>query len=196
LTTDAHDGADAASAVEILRSEHHRITKMIECLEALAERATEAGRLDLQSSTQLLYLFETFADGQHQSKEEEVLFPELLRDASDGDCELLRNLLDDHTDDRRSLASMRTNLLAAVYGEPLSVRLFVKDASAYVRRQRAHMEREEAELFPRAEELLSEEGHAEVVEGFAELDANAVDASEAEGTIRTLHERLVHRSET
>jgi hemerythrin-like domain-containing protein len=156
-------------AIEILRREHGWITEMTECLEWLVGEARASGLLP-SDAYDLLRLCEAFADGRHQAKEEEVLFPELLTGADDGDRRVLGRLLADHEAERARMATMRLNLLGAVGGEPLCVRAFAHAAADYAELHRCHMQREAAMLFPMAERLLGPEADERVAARFDALE--------------------------
>lgn len=160
--------------LDVLTREHTWIGAMAACLEALVARAHADDQLP-EPAYELLHLYESFADGRHQEKEETVLFPELLRGADEEDRRELGQLLADHGEERQHLSAMRSNLLGAVYGEPLCVRTFAAEARAYLDRHRSHMAREHATLFPMARRLLTPEADARVVAGFEHLEGGAGD---------------------
>jgi hemerythrin-like domain-containing protein len=160
--------------LDVLHREHSWITTMATCLEALVARARATDQLP-EPAYELLHLYESFADGRHQEKEEGVLFPELLRCANGQELRELEQLVADHADERQHLSLMRSNLLGAVHGEPGCVRTFASEARAYLDRHRSHMAREHAQLFPMARRLLTPEADARVVQGFEHIDGGSGD---------------------
>jgi hemerythrin-like domain-containing protein len=175
--------------VEILRREHGWIAGMTDCLEKLIAEGRARGQLD-EEAYELLELYETFADGRHQEKEESVLFTELLSVASDAERRLLGRLLQDHEAERRRMASMRLHLMGAVYGEPLCVRTFAQEAAAYLDLHRAHMQREGEQLFPLVERLLTPDADERVAAGFEALEGGSGDPHGIAERIRGLRRRL------
>ena len=172
-----------------LEREHEWIEHMANSLEALIARTKADERLP-EEAQELLFLFETFADGRHQDKEEQVLFPELLDVATEPDRASLGQLLKDHECERRYMAGMRLNLLGAVHGEPGCVRAFVKEAGEYMDLHRAHMMREEQILLPMAKRLLTREADARVVLGFERIDGGADDPHGVEEQVLSLLHRV------
>jgi len=171
-------------AIEILRREHGWIAWMAECLETLTAEGRAAGQLPPEAS-ELLFLYETFADGRHQDKEEGVLFGELIAAASDEERTLVGKLLEDHEAERKLMASMRLHLLGALHGEPGCVREFTRAASRYIDLHRSHMHREAAVLFPMAERLLGTAADARVTKGFEQIEGGP-------GDVHGIEEQILH----
>ena len=157
-------------ATEILGEEHRWIGALLECLSRMLERVAAEEALDPEA-TELLAVFDSFADGTHQTKEERVLFPRLMDRASVTEGEVIRDLLGDHFEDRRLMRGMQNNVLGALYGEPLCVRELEELASQYLVLHRTHMQRETDELFPLADRLLTPADDLAIVEGFDAVDA-------------------------
>lgn len=160
--------------IEILEREHEWIGWMAESLEALVAHAKAEDILP-EVTYDLFWLYEAFADGRHQDKEEQVLFPALLDAASGKERQLLQKLMTDHEVERRHLAGMRVNLFGAVHGEPGCVQAFVREAGEYLALHHAHMLRESKILFPMAERLLTPELDQQAVEGFEVLEGGSGD---------------------
>ena len=80
-------------AIQILDEEHFWIARMLDCLQSIAEGEKETGELDSGSAEELMELFETFADGSHQKKEEQHLFPRLHMHVASKE-EALRTVVD------------------------------------------------------------------------------------------------------
>ena len=161
-------------SLEILRREHQWIGWMAETLESLVAQAEATDRLP-EEAYELLCLYESFADGRHQDKEEQVLFVELLAAAGQRDREILQRLLRDHEEEKRLMAGMRANVLGAVHGRPASVRDFVLEARDYMTLHQAHMSRENEILFSMAERLLTPEADERVAGGFEAIEGGKGD---------------------
>lgn len=175
--------------LEILEREHEWIGWMAESLESVASAASADDVLP-EEAYELLNLFETFADGRHQEKEERVLFPELLTAAGEEQRALLARLLLDHETERKHLQGMRVNVLGAVHGEPGCVRQFLHEAKDYLDLQRAHMQREQRILFPLADDLLSAEADERCKAGFEAVEGGAGDPHGLREQILGLRRRL------
>jgi len=157
-------------AIEILEREHHLVLHLLECLEVVVNEAEGKGQLRSPHAAEILSLMEFFADGSHQRKEEEGLFSRLLRRAALSQRLYVGRLFADHARDRHDLRSLHSNLMGAVYGDPLSTREFVVRSRRYILSHRKHMGREQVVLYPMAERLLDERDDAMIVRGFAAID--------------------------
>jgi len=176
-------------AVEILEREHRWIAWMASCLESLVAESRTQDRLDVMTA-ELLFLYESFADGRHQDKEEQVLFPELLTCADEQTRTLLGQLLRDHGVERNHMARMRESLSGAVQGEPRSVRDFAREATEYMALHRMHMLRESEHLLPHVANLLTPEADARVVAGFEAIEGGPGDPHGLQEQISSLCRRL------
>jgi len=173
---------------EILNREHEWIRLMAECLEALV-MAAKADDAVPHLAYELIALHESFADGRHQDKEEDVLFPELLSAADQEDRDVLRKLLTDHDAERHYMSGMRLAVLGAIHGESASVHEFITRSSEYLRLHHAHMLRETEILIPMTERLLTLEADARVVHGFEGIEGGLGDPHSVEEQIRSLYRR-------
>jgi hemerythrin-like domain-containing protein len=158
-------------AIKILTEEHRLLSKVLTCLERLLQDAARSDRLDGDSALRILQFLERFADGSHQDKEEEVLFPLLLRRAPRDTRRIVQALLAEHEKERRLFAELRGNLEGAAYGEPLCLDTFVVLAQKYVAIQRKHAAWEDERLLPLAEELLDEHDDSRMLAGFRRIEA-------------------------
>ena len=175
-------------SIEILNREHEWIRLMAECLEALVMTAKSDDSVP-HIAYELIALHESFADGRHQDKEENVLFPELLLASDQADRDILRKLMTDHEAERHYMSGMRMSVLGAIQGESACVREFIDRASEYLRLNHAHMLRETEIMIPMAERLLGPEGDARAVRGFEEIEGGQGDPHCVEEQVRSLYRR-------
>jgi hemerythrin-like domain-containing protein len=156
---------------DVLREEHRWILCMLRCLERVTLDSERDQRLDAASAGELLALFTHFADGLHQQREEGYLFPRLLARARSPDERVdIGRLCGEHEEERRAMARMGQVLLGAVFGQTQSLREFQRTALRYVAMQRRHLQHENQELLPLADNLLTTEDDEEVMRGFVALE--------------------------
>ena len=153
-------------AVEILSGEHLLLRGLLGGLRRLLQETTRIDALDAEAAAGIVQLLERFADGSHQDKEEDFLFPQLLSRAPLAVGRTVRQLLAVHESERTQLEELRARLEGAAYGDPLSLDTFVGDAKAYITFQRKHADCEDVVLFPLAQEFLKEADDAAIVAGF------------------------------
>lgn len=158
-----------SALTQVLCGEHRLIRRAAACLDQLADHALRTDDICVLSATELLEFFEDYADNMHQEKEERNLFPALLE--SGRARHRIRELLEEHNEERAILTEMRSNLEGAAYGDPMSRDRFVTDAGQLANLQREHAAQEERVLLPLAEELLSDTEIRRVLAGFRETEA-------------------------
>jgi hemerythrin-like domain-containing protein len=178
-------------AIDVLREEHHRIAQLLDCLEQVLAQAHAQGHLDAGPSTEILALFEHFADGRHQQREETCLFPRLLARARSVEERIaVGRLCGEHEEERHSLRSMVTRLLGAVYGDKMELQEFLREGVRFLRLHRAHLAHEDSMLLPMAEELLQTEDEAFLLDAYAELDAYGPSLADTAARIQHLVGRV------
>ncbi len=164
-------------STDVLREEHRWILRMLQCLERVARDSEHAGRLDAASAAELLALFQHFADGLHQEREEGCLFPRLLaRARSVAERLEVGRLCGAHEQERRAMARMNEQLLGAIYGQARSLRDFQHAALGYIALQREHVLHENQTLLPLADQLLRPEDDETVMQGFIALEHEGPEA--------------------
>ena len=176
--------------IELLSDEHHWIQHMLDCLEKIVANAGESGRLDASLTAELLYLLEFFADGLHQHKEQEVLFPAIIDRTTASEQDYLRDLLGEHIQECSQMERVRAQLAAALSGEPLGLRNFMTEAAEYGAFHRRHMEQENDVLLPIVARTLTPEEDERVLDGFRMLEASGPDSSGVHERVRALCKRL------
>lgn len=153
--------------------EHERILLALDVLDRLADGAA-AGALDPGRIERLLDFLVAYADRRHHAKEEQVLFPKLAERGLPSDGGPVGVMLEEHEEGRDAIADMRDALAGAARGEAEGGARFAQAAAAYSSLLREHIEKEDAVLFPMAEDLLDDDGAAEVARGFAAVDEDEV----------------------
>lgn len=176
---------------EILRDEHTLIVRALDVLDAAVERREGPDAPGESWWQELLGWLRAVADRTHHRKEEDLLFPAMVRAGVPGDGGPVGVMLEEHAEGRR--------LIAAMTGAGPPARAAA--GRAYSSLLRAHIDKENDVLFPLADELLDaatqralaarfeEEGSlgdAEaVLEGLgAALSARCAPASRADRTSR------------
>jgi len=174
---------------EILRAEHRWIGAILSCLEVLLETARAGGGLDPETAAEVVVLLEDFADGLHQRKEEEAVFPRLLERIGAGDEERLGELLEDHVYERALMAGVRSSLSGALHGDPPRIPEFLEEAEVCLSIHRRHVEDETASLLPMIEEHLLPEDDERILAEFRHLDALGPDPAGVLESVRAMCHR-------
>lgn len=163
--------------------EHALVRRACGCLVALADDVDGGESLDLGAACDLLRFFELFVDLAHQRKEEEVLFPALLRTGRM--TSRVAELLSEHGGERRALGRMRAALTDVAAGEQRSEQRFATIAEGYTRAQLEHADKEDQVLLPLAEELLDDATQADLDVRCTAID-NELDLASRGELLRTI----------
>ena len=139
---------------EILMHEHRVIEQVLDCLDAMAARCTQEGRVDGEAALQAIDFFRHFADGCHHAKEENQLFPMMEArgfDAHSGPTAVMRH---EHVQGRSLIAAMEAAVPRASEGHGDARSAWLTAARQYSGMLRAHIEKEDHCLFPMADRGL------------------------------------------
>lgn len=170
-------------AIETMMSEHRLILRVLAALEAFAEEV-RLGAEDKPALGRFATFLREYADALHHAKEEDVLFASLVEAGFPRQSGPVGVMCLEHTQGRRAVAD-----LAAVaehhgpWGEAERARV-VLAAGAFVALLRAHIRKEDAILYPMAEQRLPPPAAAAVDEACRARDA----AREADGSTARLEQ--------
>lgn len=168
---------------EILSAEHRVIERMLQCLDRLAEQATQRGSLDVRSAAAALEFLRTFADGCHHGKEERHLFKALVEKGWPRERGPVGMMLADHDEGRALIRQMDEARAGAERGEAAAPAQFAEAAQAYTDLMRAHIHKEDRVLFPMADRTFAAEEQEALLAAFATTESEDMGA----GT----HERML-----
>jgi hemerythrin-like domain-containing protein len=155
---------------EVLKAEHRVIERVLGCLERIAEDCAEERRLDALPALQALDFLQTFADGCHHHKEEDILFPALEAKGFPARMGPLGQMRAEHAEGRRHVRAMAAAVEDAALGDPDCVDAFVTHARTYARLLRDHILKEDECLFPMAEVALSGDDRRELGAAFGRAE--------------------------
>jgi CBS domain-containing protein/hemerythrin-like domain-containing protein len=148
-----------------LRREHALIGQVVAGLAGLAERRRHGSEVPTLPATGAIDFFADFVARCHEAKEEQALYPALeAHGISDGDA--MQALRADHEEGARLLGALRPlfSRHQVVDGEAWSL------LDAYVGLLRRHISREDGELLPLAERVLSADDDVRLEQAFREIE--------------------------
>lgn len=148
------------SATDVLRDEHRVILVALERLESAAERLQCGEALPDGQWSELLAWLHAFADERHHAKEENVLFPAMIKAGLPMRGGPVDVMLEEHAEGRTLVAAMAA-------GQPAQR---AAAAHRYVRLLREHILKENEILFPLADAVLGDDAQAALLHEFAEVD--------------------------
>jgi hemerythrin-like domain-containing protein len=153
-------------ATDILTNEHRVIEQVLNCLEAIVRQARSAGRLDGPSAKDAIVFFRNFADRCHHGKEEDRLFPAMVRKGVPNENGPIGVMLLEHEQGRNFVAAMAAATTALERGEKDAAEDFAFSAEQYVDLLRAHIHKEDMILFPLADRVMNDEEQSALLQQF------------------------------
>ena len=154
-------------AVSILKSEHRSISAVLHGLQQLARMAHEATvRPRFQVLRSMVRYIDEYPERLHHPKEDEHLFARVLKRAPQARA-LVEGLHAEHQEGARLIRELERALLFFEEGWPAGAREFQDKVDAYAAFHWQHMRKEEQELLPLAERVLSAEDWRAIDRAFA-----------------------------
>ena len=154
-------------AISILKSEHRSISALLHGLKQLARMAQDtSARPRFQVLRSMLRYIDEYPERLHHPKEDQHLFARVLERAPQA-RELVEALQAEHKEGARLIRELERALLFLEEGWPIGAREFEAAVEAYADFHWQHMRREEHELLPLAERVLSAEDWRAIDRAFA-----------------------------
>jgi hemerythrin-like domain-containing protein len=157
-------------AIEVLMDEHRIIERVLDALETAATALDRGQPVRPGFFIDAADFIAGFADGCHHHKEEGVLFEAIVASgmpASEGPVPVM---LHEHEQARALTRGMRSAAKHLEQGDSQARRQVAANALGYVALLHDHIAKEDEVLFPMADQMLSEERHAEVLKGFDRIE--------------------------
>jgi hemerythrin-like domain-containing protein len=160
-------------AIETLMSEHRAILAAIDALLAFAD-SVQRGAEDRPELKRFVRFLKEFADDHHHGKEEGVLFEAMVQAGFPRDMGPIGMMLHEHRTGRQYVAVLAELAgQASPWNEADRERL-AEAANGYGDLLRAHIHKEDAILYPMAEQRLPAALRARVEAACASADAESV----------------------
>jgi len=175
----------------IIRDEHNALSAMLRSiLLLLAEHRRQGTTPDLAALRAMLFYVDEFPEKRHHRKESALLFPK-LRARSPQMRQVLDRLDQDHFRGEHNIRQLEHALLRfEMLGEPHRA-AFEQAAERYVNFYLEHMQVEEREILPLAEQVLLPQDWAELDAAFL-TNQDPMTGCEPEPDYRALFTRIVN----
>lgn len=142
-------------AIAVLKSEHRSISAVLHGLKELARMAQDATvRPRFQVLRSMLRYIDEYPERLHHPKEDEHLFARVLQRAPEARA-LVDQLQAEHREGAQLIRELERALLFFEEGWPVGAREFAQAVEAYAEFHWKHMRKEEQELLPIAERVLT-----------------------------------------
>jgi len=149
------------SPTQVLIEEHRVILRALDTLERGADRLKGSGGLPAGWWEELVEWLRAFADRNHHAKEEQLLFPAMVKHGVPQEGGPIAVMLAEHVQGRALIAAMAA-------GEPAHR---AAKARQYVELLRQHIDKENGILFPLADAVLDDQAVRALSREFAAVEA-------------------------
>ncbi len=179
------------AAIRIIQDEHAALAAMLRSiLLLLAQHRRQRTQPDFTALRAMLFYVDEFPEKRHHTKESELLFPK-LRQRTPLARELLEHLDQDHALGETKIRDLEHALLGFEMMGETRREAFEQAADRYVSFYLAHMAKEEQQVLPLAEQVLTEQDWAELDAAFA-ANRDPLTGHEPEDDYRALFTRIVN----
>ncbi len=153
-----------------LEEEHRIIASVLPALERMADKLASGEFVRGYDVARVLEFLREFVDGCHMGKEERVLLLALEGQGVARESGMVAEFLEEHREARRCVRVMTAAMAEAIGEDPSAEADFAAYAREYVALLRRHMEKEDAELWSLAREVLPEDDEARLEDAYAEVE--------------------------
>ncbi len=171
---------------EILRNEHDSILELLRALDGMARALARGGTIPPGDVATVLEAIVNFADRCHHAKEEDALFPVLIKAFPRESGALVRELQDEHATGRRFVSELQDASRGPGPPGGRSAQEFARAGEGYVALLRRHIALESARLTPMTDRLPAEQRSSLSAE-FEAIDRRVLGAGVHEKYERTAH---------
>ncbi len=160
---------------EELRHEHEVILTMLEAGERKIGQLKTAGGIGREEITEMLDFFVNFIDRCHHTKEEKHLFKRMAAHGTATGKALIPVLLREHEEERRRLkATVESLSRVTKKAGPEPIKALQENISAYFGLIRTHIEKEDNQLYPEVDRVLSPEEQDRLEKVFRKVELEEV----------------------
>lgn len=149
-----------------LENDHIHILKLTCVMESILGSQNP----DISHMEEIVGLIRNFADGLHHAKEEKLLFPKMVSKGFSFQQGPVAVMMSDHEQGRKFVKGMADNIALYKAGNTWVLSAIHENMRGYVELLRSHIAKEDQILFRLADNFLSPEEQAALLEEFVKTD--------------------------
>jgi len=149
-----------ARILDELREDHQNLTRLLDLLESECREVPEDGEPDMELLLDIMHYMTIYPDAIHHPREDLVYTA--MREHCTDLAEGLESVPGDHREIAQLGATLRKDIEAIISGAAVTRQHLLEDLVNYVGHLRRHIEWEETDLFPRADDLARENDTATI----------------------------------
>lgn len=159
-----------SSITEILKQEHRIIEKALILIDNSTKKIEQDLLLPKDVFLKLIDFIKNFADACHHAKEEDILFPHLVKKGLPKDEGPVGVMLIEHTQGRELIRKFQFYIDEVYAGKKEEYKNMEATASSYTELLRQHIFKEDNILFPLADKMFSKEEAKTLLKLFNEAE--------------------------
>jgi len=161
-------------ATQQLKEEHEGIKLMLKIIEKITTELEAGKELNRAHFQKIIDFIIGFADKCHHGKEEEILFPALVKHGIPDEGGPIAVMLNEHQQGRDFIKLLSSAFKEYEGGNKSSVSDIVSSSRGYVHLLRNHIEKENNILFSMADRALNEKEQSEMFEAFEQMEIDKI----------------------
>jgi hemerythrin-like domain-containing protein len=152
--------------VEILTHEHKIILKVVTAATGVAAALREGRQVKVSTLREIVGFMRNFADRCHHAKEEDLLFPALVRAGLPETTGPIAVLKSEHAQARACMGRLDATIDAYEKEDPAAREQIIADIACMGSLYPQHIEKENGVLFPMSEKILSADQLVDLAQQF------------------------------
>lgn len=158
-------------ATEILKHEHQAILLVITAVEKEVASIEKTGNIRVKTVREMADFFKNFVDRCHHAKEEKHLFVMMQERGVSTETGLLAVLLHEHEQGRAFVRAVAEAVAGKSVPNAAAIRKVKKNLAAYAQLLRAHIDKEDHDLYPMADRLLKPADQKALAKAFDKVES-------------------------
>ncbi len=173
-------------ATQQLKDEHESVRLILRILGEVSRQLDSEGKIPQEHFEGILEFLKVFVDRCHHGKEEELLFPVLVKVGIPQDGPIAA-LLYEHEIGRKYVRVITDTFERHKLKDTSAASAIAQNVQDYIALLTDHIEKENNILFAMADDRLSEEAQDELFDGFEKIEASRIGAGKHEEFHVLLH---------
>ncbi len=173
-------------ATQQLKEEHEGVLLMLRILDEVSRQLKSQGYIENEHFESILDFLKVFVDKCHHGKEEELLFPALVKAGIPHDGPIAVMLFE-HEMGRKYIRVITDAFERYKLKDASAAAAIAQNAQDYIALLADHIDKENNILFAMADDRLTEKTQDELFEGFEKIEASRIGAGKHEAFHALLH---------
>jgi hemerythrin-like domain-containing protein len=172
------------TATQNLENDHVQILRLIEVIESI----TKSEKPTVEHLELVVKIIREFADGLHHAKEENFLFPLMVKKGYSTESGPVAVMLHDHAEGRNYVKAMIANIELYKQGEPGALNKVYSNMAGYADLLKNHIHKENNVLFRMADNAFSSSEQETLLNEFSKVENTRENGFTKDGYISMISE--------